>query len=69
MRSQAALARHKATRFSQDGRCTSPGFEYVVPPLSNEDDDDRDTVVGDDKVSSVLSSVALNNDASFADVL
>jgi hypothetical protein len=47
-RSQSALARHKATRSSQHRGCTSLGFEDVVSPLSNEDEDDRDTAVGDD---------------------
>ena len=66
-RSQAALARHKATRSSQAGGCTSPGFEDVIPPLSDKDKDDRDTAVGNDDVSSVSPSVALDNNAPFAE--
>ena len=36
-RSQAALTRHEATRSSQAGGCISPGFQDVVPPLSDDD--------------------------------
>ena len=68
-RSQSALARHEATRSSQHRGCTSLGFEDVVPPLSDEDEDDRDTAVGDDDVSAASPSVALDDDAPFADVV
>jgi hypothetical protein len=68
-RSQSALARHEATRSSQHRGCTSLGFEDVVSPLSDEDEDDRDTAVGDDDVSAASPSVTLDDDAPFADVV
>ena len=50
-RSQSALACHKATRSSQQWGCISLAFEDVAPPLSNEDEDNRNMDVGDNSVS------------------
>ena len=66
-RSQVAFARHEATRSHEAGVCTTPGFEDVVPPLSDEDD--RDTDVADDECVSSSPHVPLDDDAPFADVV
>ena len=56
----AAVARHEATRSSQAGTTTSPGFEDVVPLQG----DDCDTSVGDNDCSSASPPIPLDDDAA-----